>query len=119
MKKIVVIISIIIFIILMIGLFVKVQNKKVEININELGEKLINEDIYDDNLILIDKDVIIKKYNFNEESIKNLVSYLGTKATAEEILIIELTDKSYLNEINKQLEKYIEDQKINFQNYLP
>ena len=65
------------------------------------------------------KESIIKKYNLNAEKIKNVDAYVGTGATAEEILIMELLDKKDISETKKIMETQIEERKLDFQDYLP
>lgn len=120
MKK---IIPIIILVIILIIVEIKITNKnlKAEININmeELATELIDAQIFEDSLDKIDKDTILKKWSFSTENIKDIVSYVGTGATAEEILIIELNDKKDADQIEKIIKDEIEERKEDFQNYLP
>ena len=121
MKKIVVILLMIVIVIVIIGIkFAFIDgNKEIYIDISKLTEELINSQIFEDDLSQIDKETIIKKYGFNDQKIKNINSYVGTGATAEEILIIELFDKNDVNDIKKIIEMKIEERKTDFQSYLP
>ena len=89
MKKNVIIIAIVVIIAIVIKMVAVNMDKNVNIDMQKLAEELNNEKIFEDNLSQIDRDTIIKRYNFNSEKIKNINSYVGTGATAEEILIIE------------------------------
>ena len=121
MKKIIifVVILIITFIILGVTIIYKNTNTNKTINIQELATQLINAQIFEDSLAQIDKDSAIKKWGFNAEDIKDIVSYVGTGATAEEILIMEIYDGKDKDEIKKIIEEKIEERKTDFQNYLP
>ena len=121
MKKSIIIIVLFVIILIVIIFAVKMIPKEQNINMNiqELAKELSSAPIYEDNLSEIDKDSIIKKYNFNEQKIKNIVSYVGTGATAEEILIIELLDKKDIEETKQIIETKIDERKLDFQNYLP
>lgn len=121
MKKSIIIIVLFVIILIVIIFAVKMIPKEQNINMNiqELAKELSSALIYEDNLSEIDKDSIIKKYNFNEQKIKNIVSYVGTGATAEEILIIELLDKKDIEETKQIIETKIDERKSDFQNYLP
>lgn len=121
MKKSIIIIVLFVIILIVIIFAVKMIPKEQNINMNiqELAKELSSAPIYEDNLSEIDKDSIIKKYNFNEQKIKNIVSYVGTGATAEEILIIELLDKKDVEETKQIIETKIDERKLDFQNYLP
>lgn len=88
-------------IIIFIGIAFIPKKTNIQIDIQKLANELINSQIFEDNLNAIDSESIIKKYNFDINKIKDINSYVGTGATAEEILIIELKDKAYINEAKK------------------
>ena len=122
MKKIIIIILIIL--IAFVGIEINIintksSNKDIKKKKKKLAEDLIAAQIFEDDLSIIDENNIIKKYNFNKENFKNIISYVGTGATVEEILIIEVSDKNKINEFKKIIETKIEELKINFQSYLP
>lgn len=121
MKKSIIIIVLFVIILIVIIFAVKMIPKEQNINMNikELAKELSSAPIYEDNLSEIDRDSIIKKYNFNDQKIKDIVFYVGTGATAEEILIIELLDKKDIEETKQIIETKIEERKADFQNYLP
>ena len=122
MKKKIVIIGIILIIII-IGVCIKFvfsdTNTEITLDMPKLAEELINAQIFEDQLNEVDKESIIKKYNLNAEKIKNVDTYVGTGATAEEILIMELLDKKDISETKKIMETQIEERKLDFQDYLP
>lgn len=122
MKKVIYIIGIILVIIVGLIFYMntgKKENKDVTINIADLASKMKEQDLFEDTLEKIDKDTIIKNYGFDGNKIKNIVSYVGTGATAEEILVVELNNKTDLNEINNQITQRISERKEAFANYLP
>lgn len=122
MKKVIYIIGIILVIIVGLIFYMntgKKENKDVTINIADLASKMKEQDLFEDTLEEIDKDTIIKNYGFDGNKIKNIVSYVGTGATAEEILVVELNNKTDLNEINNQITQRISERKEAFANYLP
>ena len=119
-KKILIAILIVLLtIIIFIGIAFIPKETNIQIDIQKLANELINSQIFEDNLSVIDNESIIKKYNFDINKIKDINSYVGTGATAEEILIIELKDKAYINEAKKIIETKIDERKIDFENYLP
>ena len=122
MKKKIVIIGIILIIII-IGVCIKFifsdTNTEITLDMPKLAEELINAQIFEDQLNEVDKESIIKKYNLNAEKIKNVDAYVGTGATAEEILIMELLDKKDISATKKIMETQIEERKLDFQDYLP
>ena len=113
----------IILIIIIIGVCIKFvfsdTNTEITLDMPKLAEELINAQIFEDQLNEADKESIIKKYNLNAEKIKNVDAYVGTGATAEEILIMELLDKKDISETKKIMETQIEERKLDFQDYLP
>ena len=115
------IIGIILVVIIVLGINFVFTNKdeNLQIDMQKLSEELINSQIFEDDLSQVDKDTIIKKYNFTSEKIKDITSYVGTGATAEEILILEMIDKNDIEETEKIIETKIEERKADFQNYLP
>ena len=122
MKKVIYIIGIILVIIVGLIFYMntgKKENKDVTINIADLASKMKEQDLFEDTLEEIDKDTIIKNYGFDGNKIKNIVSYVGTGATAEEILVVELNNKTDLNEINNQITQRTSERKEAFANYLP
>ena len=123
MKRNIFIALIIAIIIIIIGITFVFKNKDTNRNINldmqKLAQELINSQIFEDSLSKIDRESIIKKYDFNNEKIKDINSYVGTGATAEEILIIELLDKNDIDATKKIIQEKIAERKIDFQNYLP
>lgn len=122
MKKIIIIILIVVIIFVGIEIIImntKNSNQNISIDMQKLAEDLIASQIFEDDLSIIEEESVIKKYNFNKDNLKNVISYVGTGATVEEILIIELVDKDKVNETKEIIETYIKELKINFESYLP
>lgn len=65
------------------------------------------------------KNIAITNYNFNNETIQDLVSYVSTGATAEEILVIEAKDKNSIKAIEEKITERIKERKEAFASYLP
>ncbi len=100
MKKIIIVILVIIIIYIGAKFLFIDSNKKVQIDMQNLAEELINAQIFEDSLSKIDQETIIKKYGFNSEKIKNINSYVGTGATV----------KSRLYKGLKELKKMIKNE---------
>ena len=119
-KSMIILVAIVIAIIVVgIGIVFTNKNNNINVDMQKLAEALINAQIFEDDLSEIDRDSVIKKYNFSDENIKNINSYVGTGATSEEILIIELSEQKDINRMKKIIETKIEERKIDFENYLP
>lgn len=121
MKKIFLIIFTIILIII-IGIVASInifKENNITLDMQKLALDLINQSIFEDDLSEIDRDSIVKKYNFPNDKIKNIISYMGSGATAEEILLIELFNREDTEEILNIIKEKLEERKQDFQNYLP
>ena len=62
MKKSIAIIAIILIVVIGIQMIFTNTNKNINIDMQKLTDELINAQIFDDDLSLIDRDSIIKKY---------------------------------------------------------
>ena len=77
MKKSMIIIAVIIAIIVVgIGIAFSNMDNNINVDIQKLAEELINAQIFEDDLSPIERDSVIKKYNFSDKNIKNINSYV-------------------------------------------
>ncbi len=121
MKKIFLIIFTI-FLIIIIGIVASInifKENNITLDMQKLALDLINQSIFEDDLSEIDRDSIVKKYNFPNDKIKNIISYMGSGATAEEILLLEVFNREDTGEILNIIKEKLEERKQDFQNYLP
>ena len=105
MKKKIGIICIIILIIL-IGLaimVIKEKDKNIEINIEDLASKIAETNAFEDKLEKVDSEMIMENYNFSSDEIEKLVSYQGSGASSEEIVILQVKDKSKLDSVKEKI----------------
>ena len=123
MKKIIYVLGIVILVILATIFYMNTssinEEREVIIDINKLAENIKNQKVFDDTLEIIEKDIAITNYNFNNEIIQDLVSYVSTGATAEEILVIEAKDKNSIKAIEEKIIERIKERKEAFASYLP
>ena len=123
MKKIIYIIGIAILIIVATIFYMNTssinEEKEVIIDINKLAEDIKNQNMFDDTLEKIEKYVAITNYSFENETIQDIVSYVSTGATAEEILVIEAKDKNSIKAIEEKITERIKERKEAFASYLP
>lgn len=121
MKKISLIIIIALIIIASIFLAINFNNKQniIEINIEELGKKISESGAFQDEIAKVDKEIVYKAYGFDDNLIKEIVSYQGSGATSEEILILQVNEKENLNEVKEMINNRIEERKEIFASYLP
>ena len=118
-KKIAIIIIIIAIIAVLAMIIIKNNNKTIQINIEDLASKILQSGAFEDELIKVDSEMIMKDYNFTADEVEEFVSYQGSGATSEEIVILKVKDKSNLNSIKDKINARIEERKEAFQSYLP
>lgn len=119
-KKVLIIVFFIIILIATIGvIFFVDKDENIQINIDELADKIAKSGAFEDELIKADSDILIKDYNFTNEEIKELVSYQGSGATSEEIVVLQVNDKNNLNSVKEKINTRIDERKEAFANYLP
>lgn len=121
MKKKIGIICIIILIIL-IGLaimVIKEKDKNIEINIEDLASKIAETNAFEDKLEKVDSEMIMENYNFSYDEIEKLVSYQGSGASSEEIVILQVKDKSKLDSVKEKINARLQERKEAFESYLP
>lgn len=95
------------------------KNKNVQINIDELSDKIAQSGAFEDELIKADSEMVKKDYNFTNDEIKELVSFQGSGATSEEIVVLQVNDKSNLNTVKEKINTRIDERKEAFASYLP
>ena len=114
--------TIILFVVIVIigGIIFFTRNKEnIQINIDELSQKLIAGDIFTDELTKVNSDIIMKDYSFTSDEIKEIVSYQGSGATSEELVILQVNDKSFLDSVKNKINTRLEERKEAFESYLP
>ena len=95
------------------------NNKTIEINVEDLATKMQQSGAFEDELVKIDSEMIMNDYNFTTDEVEEFVSYQGSGATSEEIVILKVKDKSDLNSIKDKINARIAERKEAFQSYLP
>ena len=120
-KKFLIIMVTILIIVVIIGVIYFLNNKKedVKINIEELSSKIIESGAFEDTLEKVDSTMTINNYNFMESQIKEILSYQGSGATSEEIVIIQVKEKSDIKTIKEKINIRLEERKEAFASYLP
>ena len=120
-KKFLIIMVTILIIVVIIGVIYFLNNKKedVKINIEELSSKIIESGAFEDTLEKVDSTMTINNYNFMESQIKEILSYQGSGATSEEIVIIQVKEKSDIKIIKEKINIRLEERKEAFASYLP
>src|SRR5690625_3164864 len=110
-KKILISIIVIVALVTIVGIIILVNNRNsnIQINIEELSAKIVESGAFSDELAKVDSQMVMDDYSFKSDEIKAVVSYQGSGATSEELVILEVNDKSFLssvkNKVNTKIEK--------------
>ena len=118
-KKIAIVIVIVLIIIAVLGIIINNSNKNIQINIEELATKIAESGAFEDEIAKIDSEMIMSDYNITTDEVEGFVSYQGSGATSEEIVILKVKDKSNLNDVKDKINSRIKERKQAFQSYLP
>ena len=118
-KILAIVILVIILVIVGVIFWSNSKNKNIQINIDELADKIVTSGAFEDELIKADSEMVIKDYGFTNDEIKELVSYQGSGATSEEIVVLQVNDKSNLSTVKEKINTRIDERKEAFASYLP
>lgn len=118
-KMLIICIVVAIIVIGLVMIIVKDKNKDIQINIEDLASKIAENNYFEDQLEKVDSEMIMEAYNFSSDEIEKLASYQGSGASSEEIVILQVKDKSKLNSVKDKINKRLEERKEAFENYLP
>ena len=94
-------------------------NSDIQININELADRIASSSSFEDELAKIDNELAINLYNFEQETIEEIVAYQGSGASSEEILILKVKDANDLNNETEKIEARLKEREEAFASYLP
>ena len=89
-KMLIICIVVAIIVIGLVMIIVKDKNKDIQINIEDLASKIAENNYFEDQLEKVDSEMIMEAYNFSSDEIEKLVSYQGSGASSEEIVILQV-----------------------------
>ena len=120
-KKVLIIGIIILIVVIVIGgyLFLNKQDENIQINIEELATQISQSGSFEDSIAKVDDEIVMEAYGFSNEEIKEKESYQGSGATSEEIVILQVKDKSNLNSVKEKINTRLTERKEAFESYLP
>lgn len=119
-KKILIPIIIIILIAIIVSIILFNNNdSSLEIDIEELSKQIVESGVFSDELAKIDNQIVMTDYSFTSEEIKGIVSYQGSGATSEELVVLEVNNKSFLNSVKNKIDTRLNERKGAFESYLP
>ena len=92
-KKILIFIIVVVIVAVVLAvMFIPRNSKNIQINIQDLASKIAESGSFEDQLMQVDSEMVIEDYNFSSDEINELVSYQGSGATSEEIVILQVKD---------------------------
>ncbi len=119
-KKIVIVLAVILIIIVVaVILFLQRNKENIQINIEGLAEEISKSNAFEDQLEKIDSEMTMQDYNFSTDEIAQLVSYQGSGASSEEIVILQVKDKNYINSVKEKINTRLSERREAFESYLP
>ena len=119
-KKIVIDLAVILIIIIVaVILFLQKNKENIQINIEGLAEEITKSNAFEDQLEKIDSEMTMQDYNFSTDEVEQLVSYQGSGATSEEIVILQVKGKNNINSVKEKMNTRLSERKEAFESYLP
>ena len=119
-KKILIFIIVVVIVAVVLAvMFIPRNSKNIQINIQDLASKIAESGSFEDQLMQVDSEMVIEDYNFSSDEINELVSYQGSGATSEEIVILQVKDKSQINDVKSKIDTRLAERKEAFESYLP
>ena len=119
MKKKIWIILIILIIAIVFAIVFIPKNKDVQIDIQDLASRIVESASFEDQLEQADSEMVMDDYNFSSDEINDLVSYQGSGATSEELVILQVKDKSKINSVKEKINTRLSERRGAFESYLP
>ena len=91
-----------------------------DIPVSDITGKLLEELEWVDNMRQLEESVIGNFYDFDTSNIESMEIYISDSgSTAEEIAVVKLSDSSAKEDVQAAMEKRVEKQKKQFENYMP
>ena len=118
-KNLIFIIVVVIVAVVLAVMFIPRNSKNIQINIQDLASKIAESGSFEDQLMQVDSEMVIEDYNFSSDEINELVSYQGSGATSEEIVILQVKDKGKINDVKSKIVTRLAERKEAFESYLP
>lgn len=119
-KKILIFIIVVVIVAVVLAvMFIPRNSKNIQIKIQDLASKIAESGSFEDQLMQVDSEMVIEDYNFSSDEINELVSYQGSGATSEEIVILQVKDKSQINDVKSKIDTRLAERKEAFKSYLP
>lgn len=119
-KKIWILLIIVVIIAIVLGIvFIQKNKKDIQINIQDLANRIVGSASFEDQLAQADSEMVMNDYTFTSDEINDLVSYQGSGATSEELVILQVKDKSKINSVKEKINTRLSERREAFESYLP
>ena len=119
-KKIWILLIIVAIIAIVLGIvFIQKNKKDIQINIQDLASRIVGSASFEDQLAQADSEMVMNDYTFTSDEINDLVSYQGSGATSEELVILQVKDKSKINSVKEKINTRLSERREAFGSYLP
>lgn len=119
-KKIWILLIIVVIIAIVLGIvFIQKNKKDIQINIQDLANRIVGSASFEDQLAQADSEMVMNDYTFTSDEINDLVSYQGSGATSEELVILQVKDKSKINSVKEKINTRLSERREAFGSYLP
>lgn len=112
-------IILLIIIIVAVIIFLQKNEENIQINIEGLAEEIAKSSAFEDQLEKVDSEMTMQDYNFSTDEVAQLVSYQGSGASSEEIVILQVKEKSNINSVKDKINTRLAERKEAFESYLP
>ena len=90
-----------------------------DVDIGKVADELKEQIVYQDELAPLTGEAFNDLYGIDPAAIKDAIAYIGSGATAEEIVAIEMNDKESVADAEKALEDHLQYQKDGYADYGP
>ena len=94
-------------------------NDDIQINVDELADRIASSSSFEDEMAKIDDELAIELYGFEANGIEEIVSYQGSGASSEEILVLKVKDVNDINNAKEKIETRLKEREEAFASYLP
>ena len=103
-------IILLIIIIVAVIIFLQKNEENIQINIEGLAEEIAKSSAFEDQLEKVDSEMTMQDYNFSTDEVAQLVSYQGSGASSEEIVILQVKVNTRLAERKEAFESYLPEE---------
>lgn len=90
-----------------------------QIDMEGLANELMSAGIFDEDLESVSDSITAKRLSISAGAVEEGISYVGTKAVVDEIVILKATNDQGKESIENGIKSHIETQKKSYQSYAP